>query len=172
MLPKESSTIRFVSLSAIERSPKVSRVSFLPFSCFTASELTTSYCCAFSELRETIKTLLQPLVESSDLLDQESWLLETVVDSIQSIDGWEVRFLASGLLEIPEVEDPDLQRVMKGLGLGEKIEGALQVAWRKAVEVSSPLSGSRSFILQPQLTQYLYRFFSDCRRVRGPFLWT
>lgn len=90
----------------------------------------------FTELRETIRNLLHPLIESSDLLDQESWLLKTVVDSIQSVDGWETRFLVSGLLEIPEVEDLDLQRVVKGLGLGEKVEGALQVAWRKAVEVS------------------------------------
>ncbi|KAL7418117.1 trafficking protein particle complex subunit 10 [Mrakia frigida] len=107
--------------------------------------LTVIYRTVADELRETIRNLLHPLIESSDLLDQESWLLKTVVDSIQSVDGWETRFLASGLLEIPEVEDLDLQRVVKGLGLGEKVEGALQVAWRKAVEVvdeyEAPFSG-------------------------------
>ena len=84
----------------------------------------------------TVESLLDPLFSSPSLADQDVWLTKTVADSIESVDGWESRFLATGLLEVPEVEDADLDRVVNKLGLGEEKSVALREGWRKAVEVS------------------------------------
>ena len=96
------------------------------------------------ELRSTIHTLLAPLISSNpSLADQDTWLIKTVADSIESVDGWESRFLATGLLEVPEVPDADLERVVKALGLGEERSVAVRKGWRDAVEVSVDLSVCR-----------------------------
>lgn len=101
--------------------------------------------------------LVEPLVSpSSRVLAHKGWLLQTLLDSITSVEGWAERYLATGWLEVPEVRDEDLERVVRGLvgaatntGNNKKVlessggeddadvgARALMDAWDRAVEVN------------------------------------
>lgn len=79
------------------------------------------------------------------LLDNQDWLVRTLISSIESVPGWAGRFLASGKLDVPEIEEPALVRVIRRLGLDDGDVEALADGWRKSVdaldEYEAPVSG-------------------------------
>jgi hypothetical protein len=112
--------------------------------------LTIRYRTLTEEIRLLLLPIVSPLLPTTSLVlvAHKSWILQTLLDSITSVEGWAERYLATGWLEVPDVREEDLERVVKGLvgddgdeqehgseqGGGAKME--LMSAWERAVEVS------------------------------------
>lgn len=92
----------------------------------------------------TIETLVKPVVAAASLQAHEAWLVNTLVASVDHVESWAARYLASGLLDVPDVPEADLERVIGGLGLGQELSSRVKNLWNDAVEVCLDPSPARS----------------------------
>lgn len=75
------------------------------------------------------------MVTAAGLEEQQPWLVNTLVASIDHVESWAPCYLASGLLDVPDVPAADLERVIGGLGLSADASARVRQLWEDAVKV-------------------------------------